>query len=145
MTKVYRLGRGQRIANLVFAAMTRLGLGKRYRYILTVRGRRTGLARATPVDVMTTGGERFLVAPYGEVNWVRNLRAAEELTLARGGRVEAFRAEEIDGSDAAPVIRSYLDAVPVTRGYWDVDEHATDAELAAQTTRHPVFRLTADN
>lgn len=143
MAKVYRLSRGQRLANGAFAALTRLGLGKRYRYILTVRGRRSGRARSTPVDVMTVGGERFLVAPYGEVNWVRNLRAARELTLTRRGKVEAFSAQEIDGTEAAPVIRTYLREVPVTRAYWDVDEHATDAVLAAQTSRHPVFRLTS--
>lgn len=143
MTKVYRLSRAQRIANAVFARLTRLGFGNRYRYVLTVRGRRSGLERSTPVDVMTTADGRFLVAPYGEVNWVRNLRAAKELTLARGGKVEAFCAEEINGSEAVPVIRNYLHAVPVTRDYWDVDEQATDAELAAQTPRHPVFRLSA--
>lgn len=145
MAKVYRLGAGQRFVNAAFAAFTRLGLGKRYRYILTVRGRRTGLEHSTPVDVMTSGGQRFLVAAYGEVNWVRNLRAAKELTLTRAGKVEAFAAEEIHGEDAAPVIRTYLHAVPVTRAYWDVDEHASDAELAAETARHPVFRLTARN
>jgi len=137
MAKTYRLGRGERVANTLFAAMTRLGLGARY------RGRRSGLARSTPVDVMTTGGERYLVAPYGEVNWVWNLRAAGHLTLTRRGNVEAFTAEEIHGGAAAPVIRAYLHQVPVTRAYWDVDEHAGDAELAAQTDRHPVFRLTA--
>lgn len=143
MAKVYRLSRGQRLVNAGFVALTRLGLGKRYRYILTVRGRRSGLARSTPVDVMTTGGQRFLVAPYGEVNWVRNLRVAKELTLTRRGKVETFSAEEIDGTEAAPAIRAYLHEVPVTRAYWDVDEHAADAELATQATRHPVFRLTA--
>lgn len=143
MAKAYRSGRGQRIVNAGFAALTRLGLGKRYRYILTVRGRRSGLARSTPVDVMTSGRDRFLVAPYGAVNWVHNLRAAKELTLARRGKIEAFSAEEIDGIEAAPVIRTYLHEVPVTRAYWDVDEYATDRELAAEATHHPVFRLTA--
>jgi deazaflavin-dependent oxidoreductase (nitroreductase family) len=143
MTRVYRLTRAQRIANAVLSSLTRFGLGARYRYILTVRGRRTRLARSTPVDVMTIVGRRFLVAPYGAVNWVRNLRAAKELTLSRGSKIETFSAEEVNGVDAAPVIRSYVHQVPVTRAYWEVDAHSTDADLAAAPARHPVFRLTA--
>ena len=142
MAKVYRLSRPQRAANALFAALTKLGLGARHRYILTVAGRRTGLARSTPVDVMRIDGERYLVAPYGEVNWVRNLRVGNELTLTRRRKIETFSAEEIRGEEAAPVIRAYLHQVPVTRAYWDVDERASDAELAAQAAHHPVFRLT---
>jgi deazaflavin-dependent oxidoreductase (nitroreductase family) len=143
VAKVYRLGPGQRIANAVFRTFTRLGLGARYRYLLTVRGRNSGLPRSTPVDVMTIDATRFLVAPYGEVNWVRNLRAAKELTLSRRGRVAMFAAEEVLGEQAAGVIRAYIGAVPVTRAYWDADEQATDADLARESARHPVFQLTA--
>src|SRR5579859_2757560 len=143
MARTYRLTSAQRFANSMFRLLTRLGIGARYRYVLTVPGRRSGLPRSTPVDVMAVGGERYLVAPYGVVSWVRNVRTATELTLSRAGKVATFTAEEIRGEAAAPVIRAYLKHVPVTRAYWDVGVDASDAELAGETSRHPVFRLTA--
>ncbi|MGD0219844.1 MAG: nitroreductase/quinone reductase family protein [Acidimicrobiales bacterium] len=63
--------------------MTRLGIGANYRHILTVRGRRTGEVRSTPVDVMDLAGNRWLVAPYGISNWVRNVRVSGEVSLTR--------------------------------------------------------------
>jgi hypothetical protein len=77
-------------------------------------------ARSTPVDVMTAGGERFLVAPYGEVNWVRNMRAAKKLTLTRRGHTKVFTTQEIHGDEAALALRTYIRSVPVTRAYFDV-------------------------
>jgi F420H(2)-dependent quinone reductase len=75
MAKTYRLTTAQRAANKVFGFLAERGLGVDYRYLLSVRGRTTGKIRSTPVDVMQDGDCRWLVAPYGAVNWVRNLRA----------------------------------------------------------------------
>src|SRR6516164_11293613 len=61
MAKTYRLGTAQRLANRVFQWMTNHGIGARYRYILTVPGRKSGLAHSTPVDVMEIDGTRWLV------------------------------------------------------------------------------------
>jgi hypothetical protein len=83
MAKTYRLTPAQRAANSVFRMMTRLGIGANYRHILTVRGRRTGEVRSTPVDVMDLAGNRWLVAPYGISNWVRNVRVSGEVSLTR--------------------------------------------------------------
>jgi len=76
--------------------MTRLGLGASYRFILTVPGRKTGHLYSTPVDVIEAAGERWLVAGYGPAGWVRNARAAREVTLSRGGRSEKFGVDEAD-------------------------------------------------
>jgi deazaflavin-dependent oxidoreductase (nitroreductase family) len=108
MGKTYRLGPGQRLANAAATTLTKLGLVARYRYVLTVRGRTTGVPRSTPVDVMTPGDDRFLVVPYREVNWVRNLRAATELTLTRRGHAEAFTAQKVNGGDAVSALRTYI-------------------------------------
>ena len=75
MTKTYRITPITRVANGIFSVMTRRGRGANYRYILTVEGRKSGVAKSTPVDVMEVDGQRWLVAPYGEVNWVKNARA----------------------------------------------------------------------
>ena len=85
MARIYRQNAATRMTNWVFTTLTRLGMGASYRHLLMVRGRKTGQLRATPVDVMETGGQRWLVAGYGPVNWVFNARAAGEVTLSRGG------------------------------------------------------------
>lgn len=143
MVKQYRLGVVERSANVIFDGLTRLGLGAGYRHILTVRGRTTGKPYSTPVDVMEVGGDRWLVAPYGVVSWVRNARAAAEVELARAGRKEQFGVAEVTGQDAVAVIREYIREVPVTSSYWGCGSDATDAELAAEVPGHPVFRLTS--
>lgn len=140
--KSYRTGRRQRAINRVYALLTRLGVGARHRHLLTVTGRRSGLPRTTPVDVMTVGGDRWLVAPYGEVQWVRNLRVTPSAQLRRGRRTSTWTAEEVDAATAVPVIRAYIRAVRVTRAYWAVDADAPGDELARVALHHPVFRLT---
>ncbi len=131
----------ERAINAVFRLLTRLGLGAKYRHILTVRGRKTGKVYSTPVDVMEDSGRRFLVAPYGVVSWVRNARAAGEVTLRRGGRIERARVAELSPEVSAPVLRQYISEVRVTRPYFDVTLDSTDEEFAAEAPRHPIFEL----
>lgn len=140
--KRYRLTGIQRGVNAVYTLLTRCGLGAGHRHLLTVVGRRSGIPRTTPVDVMTHAGSRWLVAPYGEVDWVRNLRASGTATLQRGRYRDAFVAEEVDAPTAVPVIRRYIADVRVTRPYWGVGTDATDAQLEQEAVHHPVFRLT---
>ena len=139
--KVYRPGTARRAVDHAYAAMTRLGLGASYRHLLTVTGRSSGLPRTTPVDVMEHDGRLWLVAPYGEVHWVKNLRAAGAAELRRGRRTVAFDAEEVGPEVAEPVIRQYIAQVPVTRAYWGVSPEATVDEVRAEARHHPVFRL----
>ncbi len=141
MVKKYRVNAMERAINAVFRLLTRLGLGAKYRHILTVRGRKTGKEYSTPVDVMENGGRRFLVAPYGVVNWVRNLRASGEATLTRGGRTERVRAVELSPRDRAPVLRQYITEVGLTRPYFDVTPESSNEEFAAEAPRHPVFEI----
>jgi deazaflavin-dependent oxidoreductase (nitroreductase family) len=111
------------------------------RRLLTVPGLRTGELRTTPVYLMEIEGERWLVAPYGAVGWVRNLRAAGRATLERGGRSEEVGAVEAGPEEAAPVLRRYIADVPLTRPYVDVSADSPRAAIAAEASRHPVFRL----
>jgi deazaflavin-dependent oxidoreductase (nitroreductase family) len=74
---------------------------------LTVVGRRTGEARRVPVIPVEVGGSRYLVSPYGESEWVRNLRAAGKGELSRKGRTEAFDAVEVPVDQRSPVIARY--------------------------------------
>src|SRR5713101_3560299 len=96
MAARYRLGLGRRAVNRVIRALLRLGLGPAGTYLLTVAGQRSGAPRSTPVTLVEDGGRRWLVSPYGEVAWVRNLRAAGKASLARGARTEAIVVREIN-------------------------------------------------
>ncbi|MGW5731704.1 MULTISPECIES: nitroreductase/quinone reductase family protein [Streptomyces] len=141
MAKTYRLGFGTRVINGVFRTMTRLGMGKSYRYVLTVRGRKSGRLFSTPVDVMSAGGERWVVGAYGVSQWVLNARAAGQIELSRGGRSQTVRVVELGPEESVPVLRQYWREVPVTHAYFDVTGDSTDEEFAAESARHPVFRL----
>jgi deazaflavin-dependent oxidoreductase (nitroreductase family) len=145
MARTYRINAVERAINALFRLLTRVGLGAKYRHILTVRGRKSGKLYSTPVDVMESGGRRFLVAPYGVVNWVRNARAAGEVSLSRGGRTERVRVSELSPEDSAPVLRQYISEVRVTRPYFDVTLDSTDQAFAAEAARHPVFEIQASS
>jgi len=127
--------------NAVIKLLDRGGLGGRHTYTLTVKGRRTGLSRSTPVRLIEDR-ERWLVAPYGEVAWVRNARAAGEVEVSRRGRTQRLRIEQVPPHEAAPVLKEYLKQVTVVRPFFDVKHGASLAEIAAEAPRHPVFRLT---
>lgn len=141
MSKTYRLGASQRVVNAVIGSLTRFGLAGRHTYILTVRGRKTGRAYSTPVRLIEDG-ERWLVAPYGEVDWVRNARAAGKVDIRRAGRSETLRIEEIASDQSAPVLQQYLKRVPAVRPFFDVTPDSPLDDFVSEASRHPVFRLT---
>ncbi|CAI9417799.1 nitroreductase/quinone reductase family protein [Nocardioides sp. T2.26MG-1] len=135
-----------RAANRMLTRMVSRGRGPGFIRLLTVRGRRTGRDHTTPVVPLVTARGRWLVSPYGEVGWVRNARAAGEVTLSRGRTAEVLRAVEVDPADAVPVLRAYRAKRPVgwiVRSHVGFGPRASDAEIAAQAARYPVFELLA--
>ena len=121
--------------------LVRLGLGPARTYLLTVTGRRSGTPRSTPVTLVVEGGRRWLVSPYGEVAWVRNLRATRRATLSRGGRTDSIAVREVGVEDAAPVLKLYVTRVPITRPYFDVKPESNLDAFRAEAPRHPVFAI----
>lgn len=140
MPRTYRLNPPRRLVNAIVSPLARLGLAGRHTYVLTVRGRRSGRAYSVPV-LLIENGERWLVAPYGEVGWVRNARAAGEVQLQRAGRSETLAIEQVTPEQAVPVLRNYLRAAPVVRPFFDVGPNSPDEALIAEAPHHPVFRL----
>jgi len=133
----------RRLLNPLVAAATRLGLPLAGSRVLAVRGRTSGAWRTTPVNPLTVDGARYLVAPRGHTQWVRNLRAAGTGELRSGRRTEVFTAVEVPDADKPALLREYL-----RRWAWEVglffdgvDATASDAELLAAAPRHPVFRI----
>lgn len=123
--------------------LTRLGISVQGSRELRVQGRKSGEWRTTPVNLLTVDGERYLVAPRGVTQWVRNLRAAGSGQLRVGRRVESFRAQEIADDVKAPVLKEY-----VRRWKWEVgaffegiDANSPSEQLTDIASGFPVFRI----
>lgn len=131
------------VLNRSIAWMTRRGLSVWGSRELRVRGRSTGEWRTTPVNLLTFEGRRYLVAPRGHTQWVRNLRVAGGGELRVGRRVEEFTATELDDEAKPEVLREYLRRWKAEVGvFFDgVDASASDDELRAVAGGHPVFVL----
>ena len=145
MAREYRLGPARKAINVVIGTLLKLGVpapGKTS-YLMTTKGRRSGVDRTTPVSLVEAGGEQWLVSPYGNVSWVHNLRADPTVRLSRGKIHQTRRAEEVDAATAAPILRQYVDEVRVTAPFFDAKVGAPVEEFAAEAARHPVFRLTS--
>lgn len=112
-------------------------------YLLTTLGRKSGLERTTPVTIARREGRRYLVAPYGAVGWVHNLRDSGHAELSRAGEVEEITATEVDSATAAPVLKQYVKDVSVVRPFFDVDKDDPVAEFEAEASLHPVFVIEA--
>jgi deazaflavin-dependent oxidoreductase (nitroreductase family) len=124
--------------------LTSLGISVYGSRMLYVRGRKTGEWRSQPVNPIAYDGSRYIVAPRGNTQWVRNLRAAGGTGQLRlGRRVEAFQATEVPDDGKPPVLRAYL-----KRWKWEVgvffdgvDAKASDETLRAIAPGYPVFRI----
>ncbi len=131
------------VFNRLVALLSRLGISMAGSRVLEVRGRKSGEPRRTPVNVMTFGGERYLVAPRGHTQWVRNLRASGEGRLHMGRRAEEFSAQELADDEKPDLLRAYL-----KRWKWEVGQFfggvgpdAPDSELRRIAPDHPVFKI----
>jgi deazaflavin-dependent oxidoreductase (nitroreductase family) len=141
MAKTFRPGLGLRLASAMLKRRVGRGKGPSFMHLLSVRGRKTGKVHTTPVDVMEVGDRRYIVAPYGVTNWVRNARAAGEVTVSRGIHSEALRVTEVGPEEAVSVLRKYIKDIRFTRSYFDAKPDSPDEEIAAEAPKHPVFRL----
>jgi deazaflavin-dependent oxidoreductase (nitroreductase family) len=141
MAAEYRLTPLRRLGNLLITPLVRLGVAGKRTHILTVRGRKSGRRYSTPVQLVMDDHRRWLVAPYGEREWVKNARAAGEVELTRAGRMTRHRIVEVGPEEAAPVLREYLRTTPIVKPYFDAAAGAPLEAFAAEAKRHPVFRL----
>lgn len=133
----------RRIANPLLGIAVRSGWGVHGARILTIAGRRSGRPRHSIVIPVDVDGHRFLVAPRGATDWVRNLRSAGAGALRVGRHREAVSAVELDDSDKAAVLRRYLERnrALVADILGDLDRTSSDADLLAAGAGIPVFRL----
>ena len=137
------------IFNPIAHRLLRLGALLGPNALLSVRGRRTGQLRTTPVALVEVGGRRWIAGPFGDVNWVRNLRAAGEGTLTIGRRMEQLRAVELNRGEAesffADVLGPYVRRTPLGRWMLGSVLHARDIldDPHGAAERIPVVELHA--
>jgi deazaflavin-dependent oxidoreductase (nitroreductase family) len=134
------------VFNPLVGGVTRMGVSLVGSRVLEVRGRKSGEWRSTPVNPLSHDGERYLVAPRGDTQWVRNLRASGEGRLKKGRRTEDFSATEVPDDEKLPILRAYLRkwAWEVGAFFEGVGADSSDEELRGIAPRHPVFRISRE-
>jgi deazaflavin-dependent oxidoreductase (nitroreductase family) len=133
------------VFNRFVARLTKLGISVAGSRVLEVRGRKSGEWRRTPVNPLSFEGNRYLVAPRGHTQWVRNLRASGEGRLVVGRRAEDFTATELGDDEKPDLLRAYLEKWKWEVGafFGGVGPDSPDAELRRIAPDHPVFRISS--
>jgi deazaflavin-dependent oxidoreductase (nitroreductase family) len=129
------------VKTLMRAGVKLNGPGKCPMYLLTVPGRKSGQPRTTPIAVVEQDGERYLLTPYGAVDWVRNLRAAGVASFTRGRRTEQIRAVELPVEEGGLILKRFIDTGnPIIR-LFGVTKETSPEDIERMPAKHPVFLL----
>jgi len=142
MVKTYHVNIADRIESALIAVLLRAGVKMGTTSLLTVRGRKSGQPHTVPVVLVEQNSKRWLVAPYGVVQWVRNIRVAGTAMLTRGRHSEEITVTELPAQEAAPVLKQYLSHVSGgVRSYFDARKDAPLEAFEREASRHPVFQV----
>jgi deazaflavin-dependent nitroreductase family protein len=135
-----------RAANVMTTTLLRAGIkltgaGHYPMYLLTVRGRKSGLPRTVPIAIWEHNGKRYVGSVFGIVDWVRNLRAAGEAILTRGRRSETVNVRELPQGEAALVLQEDVKGGNPFASNYGVTADASLEEFERSVLTHPVFLL----
>jgi deazaflavin-dependent oxidoreductase (nitroreductase family) len=134
-----------RVINRAFGFLVKLGLGLSHNFLLEVRGRKSGRIYSTPVNVLDYKDKRYLVAPRGETQWVRNILISQRATLVKGARREDVRLGPIPDEAKAEILKAYLDGYKLTvQRYFPIPAGSPTEAFEALAARYPVFEITGD-
>jgi deazaflavin-dependent oxidoreductase (nitroreductase family) len=132
----------EKIFNRVFGFLVGLGLGASYNYLLEVRGRKSGRLYSTPINLLERNGKRYLVAPRGRTQWVRNAESAGAVTLKKGGKRIIFRLRPLGENEKPEILKAYLDSYRShVQRYFSVAAGSTAEAFTPVTALYPVFEL----
>lgn len=135
---------GERVFNRIFGFLVGMGLGFSHNYLLQVRGRKSGKLYSTPIDLLELGGKRFLVAPRGQTQWVRNAEAAGEITLKKGSRRQRFRLRPIPDEAKPEILKAYLDKFKgEVQQYFPIPAGSPPEAFRELLGSYPAFELIA--
>ncbi len=135
-----------RIANVMTSTLLRTGVklmgpGKSPMYLITVRGRKSGLPRSTPIATIERDGQRYILTPYGVVDWVRNLRAAGTANLTRGRRTDEVRAIEVPPEEASHILKDFIETGNPIARFFGLPAGSPQEDFDKLAATHPVFLL----
>jgi deazaflavin-dependent oxidoreductase (nitroreductase family) len=131
-----------RTINRAFGFLLKLGIGLSHNYLLEVRGRKTGRTHATPVNVLEHEGRKYLVAPRGYTQWVRNAEASGEVTLVRGAKRERVKLRALPHEAKAELLKIYLDRFKLTvQRYFPISAGSPAKAFEPLAVQYPVFEL----
>ena len=134
----------ERLFNRLFGILVGLGFGPPHNYLVQVRGRKSGRLYSTPIDLLDYQGRRYLVAPRGRTQWVRNAEAAGEVTLKKGRSRQKFRLRPISDADKPALLKAYLDRFRTTvQRYFPLPAGSPEQDFAKVASDYPVFELLA--
>jgi deazaflavin-dependent oxidoreductase (nitroreductase family) len=130
------------LLNKAFGALVGLGIGLRHNYLLEVRGRKTDRVYSTPIDLLEFKGRRFLVAPRGRTQWVRNAEAAGEVALERGVERRRFHIRIVSDDEKPEILKEYLDRFKLTvQRYFPLEAGSESGDFVKIAGRYPVLEL----
>lgn len=132
---------GWRAGNAFVSVLARVGVGPIH--LLTTRGSKSGRAHTIPVVPIDLDGKRWLVAPYGAVAWVHNVRAAGHVSLQYGRTTREYTTREASADEAGPVLKRYVAIAAKTRAQFTATPDSPAEDFVAEAARHPVFELVA--
>lgn len=141
MARPFKYTLDRRIVNRIIVWLLKSGRAPSSYYLLTVNGRISGKPHSVPVVLVEEGDKRWLVAPYGEADWVKNARASGRLKLSRGTRSEDWGFHELSPEGAAPVLKKYLQQNTITKPYFDARADSALDEFVRDARSRPVFEL----
>jgi len=134
----------EQLFNRSFGFLVGLGLGLKHNYLLQVCGRKSGKLYSTPIDLLELDGRRFLVAPRGRTQWVRNAEAAGEVVLKKGSFRQSFRLRPIPDAEKPQYLKAYLDRFKTTvQRYFPVPAGSDEQTFVPHAANYPVFELIA--
>ena len=132
----------EKIFNRTFGFLIGLGIGPAHIYLLEVRGRKSGKLYRTPVDLLERQGKRYLVAPRGRTQWVRNAEAAGEVVLKKGSKAQKFRLRAMSDTEKLPILKAYLDSFKrEVQRYVTVPAGSPTEAFAEVASNYPAFEL----
>jgi deazaflavin-dependent oxidoreductase (nitroreductase family) len=128
--------------NRAFGFLVGLGIAPAYMQLLQVRGRKTGRVYSSPVNLLQVRGKKYLVAPRGQTQWVRNAESAGEVVLKRGSARNKYRLKPVPDPEKPEILKSYLDSYKSeVQRYFPVPAGSPPAAFRDIASNYPVFEL----
>ena len=132
----------ERIFNRIFGFLVGIGVGLPYNYLLQVRGRKSGKLYSTPINLLEMDGKRYLVAPRGRTQWVRNAEAAGQVTLKKGRQSINYKLRALTHSEKPRILETYLDCFRrEVQTYFPVPAGSPSECFANIAENYPAFEL----